>query len=80
MCVLVVYVHQSGPGELIATQLSDLTLSYISPQCSAVSPREQVAWIIDASTMTEVAHGKDICCIKPLSHTFTVAFFPLESF
>lgn len=27
-----------------------LTLFYISPQCSAVSPQEQVAWIIDAST------------------------------
>ena len=30
-------------------QHSDLTLSYISPQRSVVSPEEQVAWIIDAS-------------------------------
>lgn len=32
------------------SQLSELALSYITPQCSAVSSQEQVAWIIDAST------------------------------
>lgn len=61
--VLVVFsplVSQSGSGGSIPTQPSDLTLSYISLQCTAVSPHEQVAWIIDAcAERTRPAHGKD---------------------
>lgn len=66
--VLVVFsplVSQSGPGGSGPTQPSDLTLSYISPQCFAVPPHEQVAWIIDACTeRTRPAHGKD----TPVTH------------
>lgn len=52
----------------------DLTLSYISPQCSAVSPLEQVAWITDASAERTSPHmartyQSHMCCVIHLLQT-----------